>query len=440
MDGLKKSGVSGWIEFEQTTNRKETRHMRNNSVRDIVSRGKNEDHLTELLREGAQRLIHQAVEIELEKLLSTHSERKTSDGRALIVRNGYLPEREIQTGIGPVKVRIPKVRGRDGNPVTFRSALVPPYVRKTRTLESALPWLYLKGISTGEMSEALSVLVGPEAKGLSANTISRLKKVWAKEYQSWRKKDLSNERWVYIWADGIYCGLRSETSKLCVLVIIGVNDRGEKHFLAIEDGIRESTQSWREVLLNLKSRGMNTPRLAVGDGAMGFWSALDEVYGETRGQRCWMHKTGNVLNYLPKAAQAKAKQALHDIWQAETKKDAERAFDLFIKTYEAKYPKATQCLQKDRAELLAFYDFPAQHWQSIRTSNPIESTFGTVRHRTKRCKGCLSRDGMMHMMFKLGECAEKNWRRLRGFNYLVKVISGVNFKDGVEENANQAAA
>lgn len=414
--------------------------MERANVTQIVSREKNEDPLTELLRTGAQKLIQQAVEIELKELLGRHSPRLTNDGKLSVVRNGYLPERELQTSIGPVTVKIPKVRARDGDPVTFRSALVPPYVRKARTLESALPWLYLKGISTGEMSDALSVLVGPDAKGLSASTISRLKNVWAEEYQTWKKKDLRNERWVYIWADGIYCGLRAEASKLCVLVIIGVNERGEKHFLAIEDGVRESTQSWREVLLNLKSRGMNAPKLAIGDGAMGFWSALDDVYGKTQGQRCWVHKIRNILDYLPKSAQAKAKQALHDIWQAETRENAEKAFDLFIQTYEAKYSKATLCLQKDRDELLAFYDFPAQHWQSIRTSNPIESTFGTVRHRTKRCKGCLSRDGMLHMMFKLGECAEKNWRRLRGFNDLAKVISDVNFKDGVEEVVHQAAA
>jgi transposase-like protein len=243
---------------------------------------------------------------------------------------------------------------------------------------------------------------------------------------------LSKERWVYLWADGVYSGLRAEDTKLCALVIIGVNERGEKHFLAIEDGIRESRQSWREILLKLKFRGMNSPNLAVGDGAMGFWAALDEIYGDTRQQRCWMHKTMNVLNYLPKLSQVKAKEALHNIWQAETKVDAGKAFDLFIKTYEAKYPKASLCLQKDREELMAFYDFPAKHWQSLRTSNPIESTFGTIRHRTKRSKGCLTRDGMLHMMFKLGMCAEKKWRKLRGFNDLAKVITGVQFKNGIE--------
>ena len=415
--------------------------MDKSNVVGFEGREANADPLTEMLSAGAQQLIRQAVEVELQELLEQQSERRTADGKAGVVRNGYLPERELQTGVGPVPVRIPKVRAKTGEPVTFRSALVPPYVRKTRSLEAALPWLYLKGISTGEMSEALAVLVGPEAKGLSASTVSRLKQVWAEEYRHWCEERLDKDRWVYVWADGVYSGLRAERAKLCSLVVVGVNERGEKHFLAIEDGVRESTQSWREVLLKLKSRGMNVPELAIGDGAMGFWAALEEVYPETREQRCWMHKTMNVLNYLPKSTQAKAKQALHAIWQAETRVEAEKAFDLFLKTYEPKYPKASTCLQKDREELMAFYDFPAQHWQSLRTTNPIESTFGTIRHRTKRSKGCLSRDGMLHMMFKLGECAEKKWRRLRGFDYLAKVITGVKFKDGIEvTDVDQVAA
>ncbi len=406
--------------------------MTKDNVLEFVGRDAIFDPLTDLLRSGAQQLIQHAVEAELQELLNQHSDRRTEDGNAVVVRNGHLPERELQTGLGPVTVKIPKVRSKTGEPVTFRSALVPPYVRKTRSLEAALPWLYLKGISSGEMDEALKVLIGPEAKGLSASTVSRLKQIWGQEYRNWCDGPLDKDRWVYVWADGVYSGLRGEQMKLCALVVIGVNERGEKHFLAIEDGVRESTQSWREVLLKLKSRGMNGPELAIGDGAMGFWAALEEVYPETRQQRCWMHKTMNVLNCLPKSAQAKAKDSLHDIWQAETKVDAEKAFDLFIDMYEPKYPKAAICLQKDREEMMAFYDFPAQHWQSIRTSNPIESTFGTIRHRTRRSKGCLSRDGMLHMMFKLGQCAEKKWRRLRGFDYLTKVITGVKFKDGVE--------
>jgi transposase-like protein len=415
--------------------------MSKNNVVKLSGRDVIVDPLTELLRAGAEKLIYQAVEAELQGLLAEHAGRRTEDGNAGVVRNGHLPARQLQTGLGPVTVKIPKVRAKTGEPITFRTALVPPYVRKTKSLEAALPWLYLKGISSGEMGEALKVLVGPDADGLSASTVSRLKQVWAQEYRGWCEERLDKDRWVYVWADGVYSGLRAEQTKLCALVVIGVNERGQKRFLAIEDGARESTQSWREVLLKLKARGMNVPELAIGDGAMGFWAALEEVCPETRQQRCWMHKTMNVLNCLPKSVQPKAKQALHAIWQAGTQREAGKAFDLFIKTYEPKYPKATVCLQKDREELMAFDNFPAQHWQSIRTSNPIESTFGTIRHRTKRSKGCLSRDGMLHMMFKLGQCAEKKWRRLRGFDYLAKVVIGIKFKDGVEvTDVDQAAA
>ena len=289
-------------------------------------------------------------------------------------------------------VRIPKVRAKTGEPITFRSALVPPYVRKTKSLEAAVPWLYLKGVSSGEMGEALKVLVGREVPGLSPGTVSRLKQVWGEEYRRECDARLDGDRGVYVGVDGIYSGLRAEQAKLCALVVIGVNEHGEKRFLAIEDGVRESTQSWREVLLKLKSRGMNVPELAIGDGAMGFWAALEEIYPEARRQRCWMHKTMNVLNGLPKSIQAKAKQAPHAIWQAETKAAAEKAFDLFLETYEPKYAKVPVCLQKDREELLAFYSFPAPHWQSIRTTNPIESTFATIRHRPRRSRGCLTRD------------------------------------------------
>ncbi len=415
--------------------------MKKNTVIELSGRDTFSDALTELLRNGARTLIQQAVEAELSGFLEQFSDRLLADGKSAVVRNGFLPKRPIQTGIGPVTVKIPKVRSRDGAPVTFRSALVPLYVRKTASLEAAIPWLYLKGVSTGEMANALEVLVGSAAKGLSAGAVARLKQTWADDYKAWCNSGLEKDRWVYIWADGIYSGLRSEDAKLCALVIIGVNERGQKRFLAIEDGVRESTQSWREVLLKLKSRGMNAPKLGIGDGAMGFWAALDEVYPETRHQRCWMHKTGNVLNAMPKSIQPKVKQALHDIWQAESRDDATKAFDLFIQTYDAKYPKATLLLEKDREELLTFYDFPAQHWQSLRTTNPIESTFATIRHRTKRSKGCLTRDGMLHMMFKLAECAEKNWRRQRGFDFLAKVITGVKFKDGIEVTAdNQKAA
>jgi len=415
--------------------------MKKDNVVQFEGRDENTDLLTQLLQTGARQLLAQAIEAEVSEFLSQFQDRTLANGRAAVVRNGHQPERDIQTGLGPVTVKVPKVRARDGEPVTFRSALVPPYVRRTKSIEAALPWLYLKGISSGEMQSALEVLVGPEAKGLSASTISRLKQVWGEEYDAWCQAPLDKDQWVYIWVDGIHSGLRSDDSKLCALTVIGVNEQGKKQILAIEDGTRESTQSWREVLLKLKARGMNSPKLAIGDGALGFWAAADEIYPDTRHQRCWVHKTANVLNKLPKSSQPKAKKRLHDIWMAETKADALKAFDLFIETYADKYPKVAQCLLKDQLELLTFYDFPAAHWQSIRTTNPIESTFATIRHRTKRSKGCLSRDTMLHMMFKLGLCAEKRWRRLRGFDYLAKVITGIKFNDGIEvQEVSQNAA
>jgi len=396
--------------------------MNEGNVIELSGRESGRDELTELIRTGARKLIAQGLEVEISELLARFCGAQDERGRAAVVRNGYQPEREIQTGIGPVTVQVPKVRSRSGEAVVFRSALVPPYVRKSASLEAALPWLYLKGISTGEMHSALEALLGPQAKGLSPATVSRLKQHWGEDYEAWRQRRWDKDRWVYIWVDGIYSGLRAEQQRLCALVVIGVNERGEKHFLAIEDGVRESTQSWREVLLGLKHRGLQAPELAVGDGALGFWAALEEVYPQTRQQRCWMHKTGNVLNALPKSVQPKAKRALHDIWQAATREDAEQ-------------------LVKDRDALMTFYDFPAVHWQHLRTTNPIESTFATIRHRTARTKGCVTRDSLLHMMFKLSECAEKNWRKLRGFAYLAKVIEGVKFVNGEEvQKPNQVAA
>lgn len=397
------------------------------------------DELTELLRQGARQLVAQAVEAELQELLQEQGGRRLADGRAAVVRNGYQPEREVVTGIGKVPVRIPRVRSRDGKPVSFHSVLVPPYVRRSRSLDAAIPWLYLKGVAAGEMSEALGALVGEGARGLSANVVSRLKREWEEEHRTWSKRDLSGDRWVYLWADGIYSGLRGTSARLCVLVVIGVNERGEKHLLAVEDGERESTQSWRELLLDLKRRGVaEAPKLAVGDGATGFWGALEEVYGSTRQQRCWVHKTRNVLNYLPKSSQAKAKQALHEIWMAETREKAEEAFDAFLETYDDAYPKATNCLSKDRDELLAFYDFPKRHWVHLRTTNPIESTFSTIRQRTARIKGCVSRNTMLAMIYKLGLSAQRHWRRLRGFDQLAKVIRDVRFVDGIEQTDDNA--
>jgi transposase-like protein len=394
-----------------------------------------EDPLTELLRDGARRLIAQAVEAEFEVFLEGHAARRDGRGRSAVVRNGHLPERNLLTGIGPVPVQVPKARTRFGEAAIFHSGLVPPFVRRARSMDAALPWLYLKGVSTGDMAEALSVLVGPEARGLSAPVVSRLKQIWQSDYAQWRQSSLAKDSWVYLWADGIHSGLRGEQAKLCALVVIGVNDRGQKRLLAVEDGVRESTQSWREVLLLLKARGLTVaPKLGVGDGALGFWKALDEIYPDTRHQRCWVHKTANVLNYLPKLLQPKAKTALQDIWMAENRVNADSALNLFLETFAAKYPKATECLKKDREALLAFYDFPAEHWTHIRSTNVIESAFATIRHRSDRTKGCVSRDTMLAMIFKLGQEAEKSWRRIRGFDHLAKVITGVRFKDGIEVN------
>jgi len=393
------------------------------------------DHLTELLREGASKLIAQAVEVELEEYLLKFDQLRNEQGRRFIVRNGYLPEREILTGIGPVKVKVPKIRDRSGGGIKFNSTFLPPYLRRTQSVEETLPVLYLKGLSTGDFGEALEALFGKNAKGLSSSTISRLKAAWEEEYLSWNRRDLSNKKYVYLWADGVYFNIRLEDARQCVLVIIGVNEMGKKELLAIEDGYRESEQSWEELLRRLKEQGLKVaPKLAVGDGALGFWKALPKVYEETRNQRCWVHKTANVLNKLPKSVQPKAKSDLHEIWMAPTRQVAHKAFDRFISIYEGKYPKAAECLRKDRDELLAFYDFPAEHWAHIRTTNPIESTFATIRLRTKKSRGCVSRKTALSMAFKLGQSAEKRWRKLRGFRLLGDVILNVKFVDGVRED------
>ena len=332
-------------------------------------------------------------------------------------------------------MRCPRVRNRGGSgeagKIRFTSAILPPYLRRAKSIEELLPWLYLKGISTGDFTEALAALLGPDAPGLSASTITRLKDVWQGELARWEKRDLSARRYLYFWADGIYFQPRMEHDKQCILVIIGADQWGRKELLAIADGYRESAQSWCELLLDLKRRGLEVaPELAVGDGALGFWKALRESHGTTREQRCWLHKTGNVLNKLPKPLQAKAKGHLQDIWLAETKDRAEKAFDFFLEAYGAKYDKATACLAKDRAVLLTFYDFPAEHWKHLRTTNPIESTFATVRLRTIKSKGCLSRTTALTMVFKLCQSAARKWRRLDGSHRLAEIVEGVKFKDG----------
>ena len=355
----------------------------------------------------------------------------------MTVRNGYLPERAIQTGIGSIQVKVPRIRDRGGQGIKFTSGLVPPYLRRSKNIEELLPVLYLKGISSGDFSDALTAIVGPAAAGMSSSTICRLKEDWSIEYDQWRKRDLSKKRYIYFWVDGVYLKVRME-DKQCLLVIIGADEFGNKELLSVEDGFRESEQSWNEVLIDLKNRGLKIgPKLAVGDGALGFWNALHKVYGDTKQQRCWMHKTGNILNKLPKTLHSRAKQHIHDIWMAETKEDAEKCFDFFAKAYQVKYPNAAECLTKDRDSLLAFYDFPAEHWHHLRTTNPIESTFATVRLRTGKTRGCLSRKTGLTMVFKLMLSAQKRWTRLRGNNRVAEVIRGVNFKNGIAQQLEE---
>jgi putative transposase len=402
------------------------------------------DPLTEVLRNGAQALLAQAVEAEIAAFLSMYAENMTQDGRQRLVRHGHLPEREIITGIGPVAVRCPRVRDRVGEGserIRFSSAILPPYARRSKSLEVLIPILYLKGVSTGEFEEALIALLGKDAGGLSASTVGRLKVAWSEEHARWSKRDLSAKRYVYFWADGIHVQARLEDAAQCLLVIIGATPEGKKELVGLIDGVRESAQSWKELLLDLKRRGLTIgPELAVADGALGFWQAIEEVWPKTRGQRCWVHKTANVLNKLPKSQQSKAKRALQEIWMAETKKDALVAFDAFVETWGIKYDKAAECLIKDREVLLAFYDFPAEHWKHLRTTNVIESSFATVRHRTVRSKGCLSNKTVLAMIFKLTEAAERSWRRLDGHNHLPKIILGVRFTDGIEVVRSKAQA
>ena len=412
--------------------------MPNDNVTKLIQPGAFEDPLTQVLRDGARTLLAQAVEAEVAEFLAKHAGLKTQDGRARIVRHGHLPEREVMTGIGPVAVRQPRVRDREANAenaerIRFTPTILPPYARRSRSLEVLIPILYLKGISTGDFEEALAALLGKDAPGLSASTIGRLKEAWIDEHNRWKKRDLSARRYVYVWADGIHLQARLEDEKQCILVLIGATPEGKKELLGFTDGARESAHDWRELLLDLKARGLSTaPKLAVADGALGFWKAVGEIWPTCVEQRCWVHKTANVLNKLPKSQQPKAKRGLQEIWMAETRADAVAAFDAFIAAYQLKYEKAAECLGKDRDALLAFYDFPAEHWKHLRTSNPIESTFATVRHRTIRSKGCLSNTTALAMVFKLVDAAQKTWRRLDGHNQLPKVVVGAKFTDGLE--------
>lgn len=402
----------------------------------MISLQSPEDPLNRLLKDGARQLLAQALEAELAQLLSEYAEKRDQHGRAAVVRNGYLPERTIQTGLGDINVKLPKVRDRSGSGVKFNSKLVPPYLKRTKAIEEFLPWLYLKGISTGDFQETLQSLLGIEASGLSSNTICRLKSSWATEYQKWRKQKLK-KRYVYVWADGVYSNIRMD-DRLCLLVLIGVDEHGNKELLSVADGYRESEASWTDVLVDLQKRGLTVaPKLAIGDGALGFWKAVAKQWPETSCQRCWVHKTANILNKLPKSVQPRVKEALHDIWMAETKETAYSAYFSCIRRFEDKYPKAMECLSKDKENLLAFYDFPASHWLHIRTTNPIESVFASVRLRSNKAKNCGSRTTTLTMVFKLMQSAQKRWNKLRGFTLLADVITGVQFKNGIKVELDQ---
>ena len=397
-----------------------------------------DDPLTAVLRTGARRLLEQAIEAEVETFLASMKDMKLPDGRDRIVRHGHGPERMIQTGIGPVEVRRAKVRDRGGDDdggerIGFTSTLLPRWARRTRSLDALLPILYLRGISTGDLQETLAALLGKEAPNLSPAVLVRLKEEWAADYARWQGRDLSARRYVYVWADGVYLQARMEPVAECMLVIIGATPEGKKELVGFQVGMRESAQSWRELLVDIQARGLVIdPELAIADGALGFWKTLEEVFPATRHQRCWQHKTVNVLNKIPRSVQPAVKRDLREIWMAPDRKTAEAALLTFEKKYTAKYAKAVECLTKDREALLAFYGFPAEHWDHVRTTNPIESVFATVRHRTFRTKGALSQETAKLMVFKLITAASRTWRRLQGENQLPKVIQGVTFRDGIE--------
>lgn len=406
-----------------------------------------DDPLTNILRSGARQLLAQAVEMEAEAFLLAMKGLKLPDGRDRLVRHGHGPERTIQTGIGPVEVERVKIRDRaaaeDGDRIRFTSAILPLWARRTKSLDTLLPVLYLRGISTGDFKEALAALLGQNAPNLSPAVISRLTAEWQGEYERWQKRDLSARRYVYVWADGVFLQARMEDHGECMLVLIGATPEGKKELIGFQVGVRESAQSWRELLVEVKSRGLTiAPEIAVGDGALGFWKALDEVFPGTRHQRCWVHKTANVLNKVTLSVQTNMKKDLREIYLAPNRASAEVAINVFAEKYGAKYDKAVECLTKDREALLALYEFPAEHWDHLRTTNPIESVFATVRHRTVRTKGSLSPTTARLMVFKLLCAASKTWRRLKGTNQLPKVIAGVRFENGIEViqvSANHAA-
>jgi len=396
-----------------------------------------DDPLTELAREGARRMLAQVLIAEADAFVAMWKDEKLSDGRDRIVRHGHGPHRAIQTGVGPVEVRRAKVRDRGEvgteEKIRFSSAILPKWARRTKSLDALLPVLYLRGVSTGDFQEALAALLGKDAPNLSPAVISRLTAEWQVDYDTWQKRDLSARRYVYVWADGVYLQARMEDNAECMLVLIGATPEGKKELVGFQSGVRESAQSWRELLIDIRQRGLEiAPDLAVGDGALGFWKAIEEVFPSTRHQRCWVHKTANVLNKVAISVQVNMKADLREIYGALTRAAAEVAIDVFAYKYGAKYDKAVACLTKDRETLLAFFDFPAEHWDHLRTSNPIESVFATVRHRTVRTKGALSAETAKLMVFKLVNAAAKTWRRLNGENQLPKVVQGVKFQNGIE--------
>jgi putative transposase len=396
-----------------------------------------DDPLTNILRSGARQLLAQAVELEAETFLAAMKEFKLDDGRDRLVRHGHGPERTIQTGIGPVEVARVKIRDRgasgDGARIRFTSAILPLWARRTQSLDALLPVLYLRGISTGDFQEALAALLGKDAPNLSPAVISRLTAEWQGDYERWQNRDLSARRYVYVWADGVFLQARMEDHGECMLVLIGATPEGKKELIGFQVGVRESAQSWRELLVEVKQRGVAiAPEIAVGDGALGFWKALDEIFPATRHQRCWVHKSANVLNKVALSVQTNMKKDLREVYLAPSRALAETAIDVFAEKYRAKHDKAVECLTKDREALLALFDFPAEHWDHLRTTNPIESVFATVRHRTVRTKGSLSPTTAKLMVFKLIVAASKTWRRLKGTNQLPKVIAGVRFQDGIE--------
>ena len=410
--------------------------MKENNVVSLRRKGEIDDPLTEILRSGARRLIAQAVEAEFETFLASTADLVLADGRRRVVRHGHDPARAIQTGIGPVEVRKPKARDRDASAsarIRFTSNILPTWARRTKSLDALLPVLYLRGISAGDFQEVLAALLGKDAPNLSPSVIARLKSAWEDEYQLWQKRDLSARHYVYVWADGVYLQARMEPQAECMLVLMGATPEGKKEIIGFQTGQRESAQSWKELLVDLKARGLSVaPQAAIGDGALGFWKALDEAFPTTRHQRCWQHKTLNVLDKFPKSMQANAHRDLREIWLSPNRAAAKSAMMTFVEKYAPKYDKAVECLIKDRETLLTFFDFPAEHWVHLRTTNPIESVFATVRHRTVRMKGALSQDTARLMVFKLAMEASKTWRRLKGENQLPKFIQGVIFKDGIE--------